>query len=410
MKVTRRNGLGAAAATAILGTGRRGRTQQPIVRVGVLTDLSGPFRDITGPNGVACVRQAATEFMAGNPGISVEVIAADHRNKPDVGVSILRSWFDRDDVDMVIDLANSAVALACNNVAAEKNKVCIVTAGGTSALTGPACTPNLVHWTYDSWNLAHSTSTALTRQGGKTWFFIVPNYAYGKAIVADASRFVELSGGQVLGSAVYPFPETTDFSSPLLQAQSSGAKVIAFGAGGTDFINLVKQSREFGLNQTATLVGMTGFITDILGMGPPVSEGLVMTENFYWDLNDQTRSWFTRIKPQLGVPAIPNSMQAGNYAGTLHFLKAVKELGVAQAKASGRETVAMMKQLPTDDDCFGQGSIREDGRKIHAAYLFQVKPSVEVRELGAVYRLLSTTPAAEAFRPMSEGGCKLVRA
>jgi branched-chain amino acid transport system substrate-binding protein len=348
--------------------------------------------------------------MAANPGIPVEVIAADHRNKPDVAVSILRGWFDRDDVDMVIDLANSAVALACNNVTAEKNKVCIVTAGGTSALTGPACTPTLVHWTYDSWNLAHSTSTAVTRQGGKTWFFIVPNYAYGKAITADAARFVELSGGQVLGSAVYPFPETTDFSSLLLQAQSSGATVIAFGAGGTDFINLVKQSREFGLNQSATLVGMTGFITDVLSMGPSVSEGLVMTENFYWDLNDQTRSWFTRIKPQLSVPSIPNSMQAGNYAGTLHFLKAVKELGVTQAKASGRETVSMMKQLPTEDDCFGQGSIREDGRKIHAAYLFQVKPAAEIREHGAVYRLLVTTPAAEAFRPMSEGGCKLVKA
>ncbi len=191
---------------------------------------------------------------------------------------------------MVTDLTNSAVALACSNVSAEKNKVCVVTAGGSSALTGPACTPNLVHWTYDSWNLAHSTSTALTRQGGATWFFIIPNYAYGKAIAADAARFVELSGGHVLGTAVYPFPETTDFSSFIVEAQSSGAKVIGFGSGGTDFINLVKQSHEFGLNQSATLVGMTGFITDVLGMDPSVSEGLVMTENFYWDLNDQTRA------------------------------------------------------------------------------------------------------------------------
>lgn len=214
----------------------------------------------------------------------------------------------------------------------------------------------------------------------------------------------------MLGTAVYPFPETTDFSSLLLQAQSSGAKVIGFGSGGTDFINLVKQSHEFGLNQSTTLVGMTGFITDVLGMDPTVSEGLVMTENFYWDLNDQTRAWYRRTKPQLSAGAIPNSMQAGNYAGTLHFLKAVKELGVAQAKASGRETVAMMKKLPTEDDCFGQGSIREDGRKIHAAYLFQVKPAAEVREPGAVYRLLATTPAAEAFRPLSEGGCKLIKA
>ncbi|MBN9559846.1 MAG: ABC transporter substrate-binding protein [Alphaproteobacteria bacterium] len=410
MNLTRRAALGAVAATAVAGAGRRARAQQPVVKVGVLTDLSGPYRDINGPNGIACARQAAAEFMAANPGIKVEVIAADHQNKPDVGVGILRRWYDLEGVDMVTDLTNSAVALACNNVSAEKNKVCIVTAGGASTLTGPACTANLVHWTYDSWNLAHSTATAVTRNGGTSWFFVTPNYAYGKAIQADAARFVDAAGGKVLGNASYPFPETTDFSSFLVQAQSSGAKVIGFGVGGTDFVNLVKQAREFGLDRSATLVGMTGFITDILGMGPSISAGLVMTENFYWDLNDQTRAWYARVKPRLSEGAIPNSMQAGNYAGTLHFLKAVKELGVEKAKASGRDTVAMMKKLPTDDDCFGKGSIRIDGRKIHPSYLFRVKPAAERAEPGAVYKLIATTPADEAFRPLSEGGCPLVKA
>lgn len=409
MGLTRRAVLGAASAAAVMRGGRV-RAQTPVIRVGVLTDLSGPYRDINGPNGIACARQAAAEFMAANPGIRVEVQGADHQNKPDVGVGILRGWYDRDGVDMVTDLTNSAVALACNTISAEKNKVCVVTAGGTSALTGPACTPNLVHWTYDSWNLAHSSATAVTRNGGKRWFFLVPNYAYGRAIAADATRFVEQAGGKVAGSTAYPFPETTDFSAFLVLAQSSGADVVAFGAGGTDLINFVKQAHEFGLNRSATLVGLTGFITDILGIGPAVSQGLMITENFYWDLNDRTRAWYRRVKPGLSAAAVPNSMQAGNYAGTLHFLKAASQLGVAQAKASGRDTVAMMKRLPTDDDCFGPGMIREDGRKIHPAYLFRVKPADAVRAPGGVYELAATTPANEAFRPMAEGGCPLIRA
>ncbi len=408
MKITRRAAIG-AAAVSLGAASRRGHAQPTPIRVGVLTDLSGPYRDINGPNTVAAVRQAVAEFTAANPSIPAEVLAADHQNKADVGVSILRGWYDRDGVDMVTDLTNSAVALACSNLSAEKNKVCVVTAGGSSALTGPSCTPNLVHWTYDSWNLAHSTASAVVRTGGKSWFFVTPNYAYGKAIQADATQAIEQNGGRVAGAVSYPFPETTDFSAYLLQARSSGAEVIAFGVGGNDFVNLMKQAHEFGLNRSVTLVGMTGFITDVLAMGPNVAQGVMITENFYWDHDDRTRAFFGRIKPHLEAGTFPNMLHAGDYAGTLHYLKAVKELGVAAAKASGRDTVAMMKRLPTDDDCFGPGSIRVDGRKIQPAYLFRVKAPEQITTPGAVYEPVATTPADQAYRPLSEGGCPLAR-
>ena len=409
MKMMRRTVLGAAAAPAGATFRRARAAQSPVIKIGVLTDLSGPYRSLSGPDGVAAARQAAAEFMAANPSIQVEVVAADHQNKPDIGVGILRGWFDQDGVDMVTDLTNSAVALAANNIAAEKNKACIVTVGGASTLTGPACTPNLVHWTYDSWNLAHSTTTALVKTGGNAWYFVAPDYAYGKSLVADATKFIEQSGGTVKGASFYPVPETTDFSAYVVRAQSSGANVVAFAAGGTDLVNFVKQSHEFGLTKTARIAAMTGFITDVLGVGASAAQGMMITENFYWDLNDRTRAWAARMKPHLPPTVIPNSLDAGDYAGPLHYLKAVKELGVEQAKASGRDTVAMMKKLPTDDDCFGPGMIRADGRKIHPAYLFEVKKPEEVRGFADVYRLAYTTPADQAFRPMAEGGCPLVK-
>jgi branched-chain amino acid transport system substrate-binding protein len=406
MKLTRRAALGAVAVTGIAG---RVRAQQPIIRIGVLTDLSGPYSSISGPDGVASARQAAAEFMAAVPSIQVEVIAADHQNKPDIGAGILRNWYDQGGVDVVTDLTNSAVALAANTISAEKNKVCLVTVGGTSALTGAACTPNTVHWTYDSWNLAHSTTTALVKTGGNAWYFVAPDYAYGKALVADATKFIEQTGGKVTGTSFFPFPDTSDFSALIVRAQSSGANVVAFAAGGTDLVNFVKQCHEFGVNKTARIAAMTGFVTDVLGVGVPIAQGMMITENFYWDLNDRTRAWAARMKPHLPPTVIPNSLDAGDYAGPLHYLKAVKELGVAQAKASGRDAVAMMKKLPTDDDCFGKGLIRADGRKIHPAYLFEVKKPEDVHGFGDVYKLAYTTPADQAFRPIEEGGCPMIK-
>jgi branched-chain amino acid transport system substrate-binding protein len=410
MNLTRRAALGSAAAAAVTPVGRSRAQQQPVIRIGVLTDLSGPYRSISGPDGVAAAKMAAAEFMAAVPSIQVEVIAADHQNKPDVGTGILRKWFDQDGVDMVTDLTNSAIALAANTISAEKDKACVVTVGGTSSLTGAACTPNLVHWTYDSWNLAHSMTTALVKTGGNSWYFVAPDYAYGKSLVADGTKFIEQAGGKVLGTTFYPFPDTTDFSAFAVRAQSSGANVVAFAAGGTDLVNFVKQAHEFGVNKSARLAAMTGFITDVAGIGAPLAQGMFITENFYWDLNDRTRAWAARMKPHLPPTVIPNSLDAGDYAGPLHYLKAVKEVGVAQAKASGRATIAMMKKIPTDDDCFGQGMIRADGRKIHPAYLFKVKAPDEVRRFGDLYSLNYTTPADQAFRPIAEGGCPLVKA
>ena len=308
MSVTRRAALAGGLVAGVTRRVRRARAETSIIKVGVLTDLSGPYRDINGPNGIACTKQAAIEFMAANPCIKVEVLAADHQNKPDIGVGILRGWYDNDGVDMVTELTNSAVALACSAISAEKDRVCMVTAGGSSALTGTSCNANTVHWTYDNWDMAHVTGAAITKQGGSSWFFVIPNYAYGKAIQADAAKAVEQVGGKVLGTAIYPFPETTDFSAMLVQAQSTGAKVVAFGVGGTDFVNLMKQAHEFGLNKTTQLVGLTGFITDILGMGPTIAQGTALTENFYWDMNERSRGWTRRVRPLLSQGAMPNKM------------------------------------------------------------------------------------------------------
>jgi branched-chain amino acid transport system substrate-binding protein len=405
MQLTRRVILGTGAATLAAG---RARGQAAPIRIGLLSDFSGPFRDINGPTSVACLAQAVAEFTAANPDIKVETISADHQNKPDVAVSILRSWFDQQGVDMVLNVTNSAVALAATTVITEKDKVCINTSAGSSVLTGASCSRNLIHWTYDTWNLSHSSTTQVIKLGGKTWFFVTPNYAYGKALQADATKFIEAAGGKVLGAAVFPFPETTDFSSFIVQAAGSNADVVVFAIGGTDEVNFIKQAQEFGLTKKARVVGMTGFITDVISMGLAVAQGLLITENFYWDFNDRTRAFYNRVKPRLPSGVLPNMLQAGDYAGTLHYLKTVKAIGPARAKGSGRDVVDAMKRIPTDDDCFGPGSIREDGRKLHPAYLWQVKSPAESSGPGDVYKLVGTTPIDQAFRPLSEGGCPFV--
>ncbi len=413
MDLTRRILLGASGAAALMPP-QAARAQKPgageTIRVGMLTDMSGPYRDVTGPTGAVCARQAITEFIAANPDTKVEMLVADHQNKPDIAVGIVREWFDRDGVDAIVGVDSSAVALACTTVCAEKDKVHLNTGAGTSALTGKSCNANTVHWTLDTWNLSHSTATAVVKGGGDSWFFITADYTFGHTFQDDTARFVQSAGGKVVGAALFPFPDTTDFSAYLVQAQASGAKVVAFAASGTNFINLVKQAREFGLDKTMTLAAIACFITDVLAMGLPTAQGLILTENFYWDLNDRTRAFSKRVRPLLPENVFVNMDQAGSYAALVHYLKVVREMGAARVKASGREAVAAMKRMPTDDDCFGPGLIREDGRKIHPAYLFRVKKPEESRYPGDVYTHLATTPANEAFRPLSEGGCPLVRA
>jgi branched-chain amino acid transport system substrate-binding protein len=411
MNVDRRTFLAAGLASAVISAPRLSLAQPAkTIRIGVITDMSGVYRDVSGPTTVACVRQAVEEFMVSNPDIKVEVLVADHQNKSDIGLNIIRKWFDQDGVDVIENVGNSSIALGAKYLIEDKNKVALITTAGSSDLTGKSCSANMVHWAWDSWCLAHSTSTSLVRTGGDKWFFVTADYAFGHAAEADAAKFVKAAGGTVLGSVRYPFGSTTDYSSFLLQAQSSGANVIGFANSGSELIGCLKQAQEFGLDHGGTrMAALVGYITDVMGMGLPTAKGLSLTETFYWDLNDRTRSFMARIRPQLGKDVFPNMSQAGDYSCVTHYLKAVKQLGVERAKASGRDVVDLMKTLPTDDDCFGQGSIRSDGRKIHPAYLFEVKKPEESRERGDIYKLVSTLPAEQAFRPLAEGGCPLVR-
>jgi branched-chain amino acid transport system substrate-binding protein len=396
------------AASAVSWIGRAEAAQA--IRIGVLTDLSGPLRDTTGPGSVAGATLAAREFVAQNPDIAVEVVAADHQNKPDIGVTIARQWYDRDGVDAITDVGNSAVAIACSTVAAEKDKVLLATSPGLGDLTGKACTPNTIHWTFNTYSIAHTISAAVVARGGTTWFVVAPNYAGGKTLLDTTTTFVEGAGGKVVGSVSYPFPDTRDFSSFLLQAQASGAKVVAFANGGDDMVNSIKQANEFGLTQGGQqMVVLAANALSLALAGLEAMQGVIVTETFYWDLNDRTRSFRKRVQPLMPAGQFPNSLHAGNYAAVLHYLKAVKEVGVGAAKASGRVAVARMKAIPTDDDCFGPGEVRADGRAIHPNYLFQAKTPGQSKGWDDVLTLLATTPASEAFEPLSKSACPLVK-
>lgn len=390
---------------------RSGHAQaDTVIRIGVLTDMSGSLRDTTGPGSVAATRLAVSEFTAANPDIAVEVVVADHMNKADVGTNIVRAWYDRDGVDAITDIGNSAVALGCATASRQKDKVQLTTSAGTAEMTGRMCSPNGVHWTFDSYSIAHTMGTLVTQIAGKTWFFVTPDYVGGKGVQAETTHFIEATGGQVLGGVLYPFPGTSDFSSFLLQAQSSHASVLAFANGGDDMINSVKQAREFGLVRDGVRIAvLAANALSIAREGLATMQGVLMVETFYWDLNDRTRAFAGRVKPLMADGYFPNSLHAGNYSAVTHYLKAVKALGPVRAKASGREVVAMRKTLPTDDDCFGAGMVREDGRKIHPNYLFEVKTPAESRAPDDVLRLLATTPADQAFRPLSQSACPDIR-
>jgi branched-chain amino acid transport system substrate-binding protein len=411
MTIDRRTLLKAAAAAPAAGAlpwnGTARAQVGNTIKIGVLNDQSGLYRDITGPTSVACVRQAVQDF--GSRGFNVEVVSADHQNKPDVGSNVARQWFDRDGVDMIVDVPTSSVGLAVAGVAREKNKAYINSTSATADLTGSACSPTTIHWTYDTYMLAKSTGGAMVRAGGDTWFFLTADYAFGHALERDTSNFVRSAGGRVVGQVRTPFPGTSDFSSFLVQAQASRAKVIGLANAGGDTINCVKQAAEFGLTRRGTkLAALLMFINDVHGLGLQTAQGLTCTETFYWDLNDRTRAFTNRVRSKT-PDNLPCMNQAGNYSATLHYLKAVRDMGVAAAKGSGADVVARMKAMPTDDDAFGPGRIREDGRKLHPAYLFEVKKPEESRGAWDYYKLLQTTGAEEAFRAAAGGGCPLVR-
>ena len=394
----------AAAAALALSAGAQAQISGNVVKIGVLNDQSGTYADLAGPGSVTAARMAVEDFQKTNKDLKIEVVFADHQNKHDVGSQIARKWFDADGVDVIVDVPTSSVVLAVNQIAKEKNKVLIVSTGATSDLSGKACTPNSIHWTYDTWQLANGTGSAIVKTGGDSWFFLTADYAFGHALERDTEAVVLKNGGKVLGKVRHPFP-SSDFSSFLLQAQASKAKIIGLANAGADTTNAIKQAAEFGIVKGGqNLAGLLVFLTDVHALGLDKAQGLILSETFYWDLNDQTRAWSKRFAAA-NNGKYPTMGHAGAYAGTLHYLKAV-----AAAKTDvGDKVVAKMKELPTDDPLFGKGSIRQDGRKIHPSYLFEVKKPSESKYAYDYYKLRATVPADQAFRPMAEGGCPLVK-
>jgi branched-chain amino acid transport system substrate-binding protein len=375
-----------------------------VIKIGVLTDMSGLFADTTGPGSVVAAKMAVQDFGGSVKGIKVEVISADHQNKADLGSSIARSWFDVEKVDVIVAGGSSAVALAVSEVARQKNRVLLASDGATSDLTGPKCNANTIQWVYDTWNLANGTGKATVKSGGDTWFFLTADYAFGQALERDTSAVVEANGGRVLGKVRHPL-NNNDFSSFLLQAQSSRAKVIGLANAGGDTVNSIKQAAEFGITRSGqSLAGLLVFASDVAALGLPAAQGLLLTETWYWDMNDSNRAWTKRWKAERG-DKFPTMIHAGVYSSTMHYLKAVERLG---SDGDGRVVVAKMKEMPTDDPLFGRGTVRVDGRKMHDAYLFEVKKPEESKYFGDFYKLRATIPAAEAFRPLKEGGCPLV--
>ena len=400
-----RRGLQIAAAFALSAGFAHAQISDGVIRIGVLNDQSGTYADLAGPGSVVAARMAVDDFGAAKKGMKVEVVVADHQNKPEVGSSIARQWFDVDKVDMIVDVPTSSVALAVNQIAKEKNKVLIVSTGATVDLSGKACTPNTLHWTYDTWSLANGTGTAVVKSGGNTWFFLTADYAFGHSLEQQTEAVVKKLGGKVVGKVRHPFP-SADMSSFLLQAQTSKAKIIGLANAGADTINAIKQGAEFGIVKGGQqFAGLLVFLTDVHSLGLNVAQGLLLTESFYWDLNDQTRAFSKRFA-KLHKGAMPTMGQAGVYSAVLHYLKAVEAL---KSDAAGAKVVAKMKELPTDDPVFGKGRIRKDGRKIHNMYLFEVKKPSESKGPWDYYKLRGTIPAEQAFRPEKEGGCPLVK-
>ncbi|MGE3149935.1 MAG: ABC transporter substrate-binding protein [Pseudorhodoplanes sp.] len=396
--------FGLAAVAAVLACGAA-QAQQINVKIGVLSDMSSLYSDLAGPGSTEAARMAVADFTKANPNVKVELISGDHQNKPDVGSQLANQWFDVEKVDMIVDSPNSGVALAVNEISRAKNKVFVVSGAAASDLTGAKCSPNTVHWTYDTWMLANGTGTAMVKTGGDTWFFLTADYAFGHALERDTAAVVEKNGGKVLGKVRHPL-NTNDLSSFLLQAQSSKAKVIGLANAGGDTINSIKQAAEFGIVKGGqSLAGLLVFASDIAALGLANSQGLSLTESWYWDANESNRAWTKRWQ-QVRTGKVPTMVHAGVYAGVTHYLKAV---AAVKSAADGKAVVAKMKELPTDDPLFGKGTIRADGRKIHDVYLFEVKKPEESKYPGDFYKTRATIPAADAWRPLKDGGCPLVK-
>jgi branched-chain amino acid transport system substrate-binding protein len=393
-----------ALALFAFASGAQAQISGGVVKIGVLSDMSSLYSDIGGGGSVVAARMAVEDYTKMHKGLKVEIVSADHLNKPDVGSSIARQWYDVDGVDVIVDVPTSSVALAINQVTKEKGKAFLVSGAASSDLTGKACSPNTIHWTYDTWMLANGTGTAIVKTGGDSWFFVTADYAFGLALERDTEAVVLKNGGKVLGRVRVPL-NNQDFSSFLLQAQASKAKIIGLANAGGDTTNSIKQAAEFGIVKGGqNLAGLLVFLSDIHGLGLEKAQGLIFTETYYWDLNDATRAFAKRFAA-LNNGKYPTMVQAGVYSAILHYLKAVE----AGKTDDGTKTVAKMKEMPTDDPLFGKGHIRIDGRKIHPAYLVEVKKPSESKGPYDYYKIRATIPAEQAFRPLNEGGCSLVK-
>jgi len=404
MKAFKRSVIGLAVATALsLGTAQA-QVSDGVIKIGVLSDMSSLYTDLAGAGSVVAAKLAIEDSGIEKRGYKVELVSADHQNKPDIGSGIASKWYDAEKVDVIVDVPNSGVALAVNQITKDKGKAFLVSGAASSDLTGKACTPNTIHWTYDTWMLANGTGGAIVKTGGDTWFFLTADYAFGQALERDTEAVVLKNGGKVLGKVRHPL-NTQDFSSFLLQAQASKAKIVGLANAGGDTTNSIKQAAEFGIVKGGqNLAGLLVFLTDIHALGLPTAQGLIVTNTFYWDQNDQTRAFAKRFAA-LDKGIYPTMVHAGVYSSILHYLKAVEAL----KSDDGTKVVAKMKETPTDDPLFGKGSIRADGRKIHPAYLMQVKTPAESKYPWDYYKVRTTIPADQAFRPMADGGCPLVK-
>ena len=393
----------ASAAIATAAGVAQAQVSDGVIKIGVLTDMSSLYTDLSGKGSELAARMAVEDFGAARKGLKVEIISADHQNKPDVGSSIVRQWYDVDKVDVIVDVPNSGVALAVNQITRDKGKAFLVSGAASADLTGKACSPNTIHWAYDTWMLANGTGNAIVKTGGDTWFFLTADYAFGHALERDTEAVVLKNGGKVLGKVRHPL-NNQDFSSFLLQAQASKAKIIGMANAGGDTTNTIKQAAEFGIVKAGqSLAGLLVFITDVHSLGLPTAQGLIFTETFYWDANDATRAFAKRFsEANRGIH--PTMIHAGVYSSVIHMLKAVE----AGKTDEGTKLIAKMKEMPTDDPLFGKGSIRKDGRKLHPAYLVEVKKPSESKGPWDYHKIRATIPADQAFRPMADGGCPLV--
>ncbi len=400
-------------ASLLLGTalslaaGSLALAQDKTVKIGALSDQSGLYADLGGPGSTLAAQMAVEDSGLTAKGWKIDIISGDHQNKPDIGTAIARQWFDVDKVDVIVDVPNSGVALAVNNVVKEKNGVYINSGAATSDLTNAQCSPNTVHWTYDTYMLAHSTGQALVKAGGDTWFFLTADYAFGAALERDTTAVILANGGKVVGSVKHPL-NTSDFSSFLLQAQSSKAKIIGLANAGGDTTNAIKQAAEFGIVKGGQkLAALLLFITDVKAIGLETAQGLNFTETFYWDMNDQTRAFSKKFAARMKNGAPPTMVQAGVYAGLIHYFKALEALG--GNPHDGVKVVEKMKSIPTEDPLFGKGEIQPNGRTIHSAYLFEVKKPSESKAPWDFYKLVGTVPGNQAFTPLSESKCAMLK-